>query len=398
MTTVPTTLLSLGGQAAHMRGRGLEVHALSSPEPELAEYAAFDGAEIHAVAMTRDITPIQDLVAVVRIWRELRRIRPAIVHAYTPKAGLLGTLAARLARTPVCIYHVMGLRYVTTTGFKRTILRWSEKWACRLADEVLCVSASLREEIIEAGLCPAPKVRVLLGGSVNGVDAAGEFNPTRAPGARTATRARYDIPPDASVVGFVGRVVRDKGLIELAEAWKVLSRERTDLHLLIVGPFEAVDPVPSDIEGLLRADPRIHLTGTVDDTPPLFAAMDLLVLPSYREGLGVVLLEAAAMELPVVATRIPGCVDAVADGVTGTLVPPRDAPALTDAIRRYLDDPERRRAHGQAGRDRVLRRFGQQAIWEALYDVYARLLRERGVPIAAMVATGSGPAPAPPAP
>jgi glycosyltransferase involved in cell wall biosynthesis len=181
------------------------------------------------------------------------------------------------------------------------------------------------------------------------------------------------------VVGFVGRIVRDKGIAELVAAWKTLRAEFPNLHLLMVGSFEPQDAVSPDVENLLTSDERIHLTGIVYNTAPVYAAMDILTLPTYREGLPNVPLEAAAMELPVVATLIPGCIDAVQDGVTGTLVPPRNAEALADAIRMYLHDSELRRQHGQVGRDRVLREFRQEAIWEAVYQEYLQLLQQQGL-------------------
>jgi glycosyltransferase involved in cell wall biosynthesis len=182
------------------------------------------------------------------------------------------------------------------------------------------------------------------------------------------------------VVGFVGRIVRDKGIVELYQAWKILRARDLNLHLLLVGPFDPQDPVPPGIESRLRKDPRAHLTGMDWDTPRLYAAMDVVSLPTYREGFPNVPIEAAAMGLPVVATRIPGCVDAVQDGVTGTLVPPADAHALARAIEAYVTDPVLRRRHGVAGRERVLREFRQEVIWEALYREYLRLLRERRLP------------------
>jgi glycosyltransferase involved in cell wall biosynthesis len=250
--------------------------------------------------------------------------------------------------------------------------------SCLLAQQVFCVSASLREAAVAEGLCQPDKITVLHHGSINGVAAETAFNPARAGSmVRAAARGRYGIPLDAEVIGFVGRVVRDKGLVELVEAWQTLRAERPELHLLVVGPFEPQDPLPPEVETLLRTDPRIHLTGMNSDTPPLYAAMDVVVLPTYREGFGIVAIEAAAMELPVVATEVPGCVDAVQDSVTGTLVPPRDAAALTEAIRHYLLDPELRRRHGRAGRERVLREFRQEDIWKELYAEYTRLLQTR---------------------
>lgn len=206
----------------------------------------------------------------------------------------------------------------------------------------------------------------------------GRFNPDRlATTSRQDTRRRLGIPADAVVLGFLGRLVRDKGILELAEAWRRLREEWPAAHLLLVGPFEAQDPVPRELEASLREDPRVHLTGMDWNTPPLYASMDLLVLPTHREGFPNVPLEAAAMELPVVTTSIPGCVDAVADGETGTLVPASDATALTQAIRRYLRNASLRRQHGVAGRSRVLCAFRQEAIWEALHAEYERLLTER---------------------
>lgn len=380
-TTVPQTLGFLCGQVSYISAHGITISAVSSPGPRLEAFGQTEGITVHGVRMPRRITPVGDMKAVVRLWHHFIRTMPQIVHAHTPKGGLLAMISARLAGVPVSVYHIHGMPYVTQTGVKRTLLKSTEKISCALATQVLCVSDSVREVAVRDSICPAHKIKVLLGGSINGVDADGRFNPARVGAAGREARARYDIPEDAPVVGFIGRIVRDKGLVELVEAWKVLRDEFPALHLLVVGPFEPQDPVPAETEAVLRSDARIHLTGRQLDTPPLFAAMDVLCLPTYREGFPNVPLEAAAMELPVAATRIPGCVDAVADGETGTLVPPRDAAALADALRAYLNDTDLRRRHGQAGRARVLREFRQEAIWEAMYQEYVRLLQEKGLPV-----------------
>lgn len=379
ITTVPETLNFLKGQTGYMKARGFEVHALSSPGEFLTEFAASEQVSVHAVKMHRRITPLQDIYAIFQLWLHLLQIRPQIVHAHTPKGGLVGTISAWLAGVPVRIYHIRGLPFMTATGYKRLLLRWSEKVSCLLANQVLCVSHSIREVAV-AEICPADKVKVLLGGSGNGVDASGKFNPAQvSEHTRQEIRKKYGIPAEALVVGFVGRIVRDKGIAELVAAWQTLRAEFPNLHLLMVGSFEPQDAVSPDVENLLTSDARIHLTGIVYNTAPVYAAMDILTLPTYREGLPNVPLEAAAMELPVVATLIPGCIDAVQNGVTGTLVPPRNAEALADAIRMYLNDSELRRQHGQVGRDRVLQEFRQEAIWEAVYQEYLQLLQQQGL-------------------
>jgi glycosyltransferase involved in cell wall biosynthesis len=373
VTTIPSSLLFLHGQASFMRRAGFEVHAVSSAGPELTAFARQERATVHAVEMTRRVTPLQDLCALWRLRAVLRRVRPDVVHGHTPKGGLLAMLAGWLAGTPVRVYHLRGLPLLTASGARRRILWATERTSCALAHRVIAVSGSMRSEAIRERLCDPDRITVLLGGSGNGVDAAGRFRPLGEEVRRQA-RARRGIPPDALVVGFVGRIARDKGVGELARAWANLRDRHPSLHLLLVGEPESNDPLPDGVLSSLRADPRVHLTGHEWDTPPLYAAMDVVALPTYREGFPNVALEAAAMALPLVATSVPGCVDAVRDGVTGILVPPRDPEALAAALDRYLANPPLRAEHGAAGRLRALQEFGQEAIWSALAAEYRALL------------------------
>jgi glycosyltransferase involved in cell wall biosynthesis len=356
-------------------------------------FAAQTGAAVHAVEISRRITPLADLRSLWRLFRLLRRLRPDVVHGHTPKGGLLAMIAAWLCRVPARVYHLHGLPMATATGARRRLLRWCERVSCRLAHQVFCVSSSLRAVALAEGLGGPEKLAVLLNGTINGVDAEGAFNPARLPpNTREAVRGRYGIPTGAPVVGFVGRLARDKGVAELAGAWKGLRAEYPDLHLLVVGPPEPHDRPPAEVEQLLHGDGRVHWTDEVEIAymPRFYRAMDVLALPTYREGFGTVLLEAAAMELPVVATRIPGCVDAVRDGETGTLVPARDAGALAEAVRGYLNDGALRRRHGEAGRARALRDFRPQDMSEALYREYLRLLRDRGFRVSQAPAPQAG--------
>jgi glycosyltransferase involved in cell wall biosynthesis len=375
--TVPTSLYFLSGQVAFMRACGYDVCAIASPGPHLERFGEQEGIPVYAVPLTRRITPLQDLRAVWRLWRLLRRLDPEIVHAHTPKGGLLGTIAAWLARTPVRVYHMRGLPFTTATGVRRRLLRLAEKTSCALAHRVYSISRSMRAVAIAEGICPPGKIEVLLAGSGNGVDAATRFRPLGEQ-ARAAARAEHGIPRDVLVIGYLGRLAREKGLVELASAWTRLRDRHPGMHLLVVGPADAADPVPDEILASLRSDPRVHLAGPAFDTPRQYAAMDVVAFPTHREGFGNVALEAAGMALPVVATRVTGCVDAVQDGVTGTLVPAHDPAALAAALERYLLDPALREAHGQAGRGRALAQFRPEAIWTALATGYEALLAARG--------------------
>jgi len=382
ITTVPQTLGFLGGQVGYMCARGFEVHALSSPGERLDAFGRKEGVATHVLAMPRRITPPHDAAALWRLRRLLRRLRPTIVHAHAPKGGLLGMLAAWLARVPVRVYHIHGLPLMTAAGLKRALLTCTERVACLCASHVLCVSPSIRQVAIDLRLCPARKIAVLGAGTINGIDARQRFNPRSQPAdARLDRRRAWGVPPEAPVIAFAGRIVRDKGVEDLVAAWGPLRMRYPHLHMVVAGEFEPQDPVSAATAHTLRSDPHIHLLGHVSDMPAVYSGVDLLVLPTYREGFPYVPMEASAMAMPVVATAVPGCVDAVVDGVTGALVPPRDPVALAEAIARYLDDPALRERHGQAGRQRVLRDFQPEAIWEATYQEYLRLLRARGLPL-----------------
>lgn len=371
VVTVPFSFRLLEGQPTFMASKAIDVHAIASPGPLGEQFAHSEPVTVHPIEMTRRMTPWADARSLLRLAAKLRELRPDVVHAGTPKAGLLGVLAAWLMGVPVRIYQVRGLPMLTARGMRRRVLRHTERLAAAAATHVLCNSHSLRTAMIEEDLCPASKMDVLLGGSSNGVDAAGRFNPHRAGSAvGSQTRQRLGIPRDALVIGYIGRLVREKGIVELWNAWQQLRAESARAHLLLVGPLEAEDPIPASIQEALGRDERVHQTGLEWNTPPLYAAMDVFCLPSHREGFPNAVLEAAAMALPVVATRIPGTVDAVQDGITGTLVSPYDAAALAAALRQYIADAAMRARHGSAGRRRVDREFKRERLWSALHDYY----------------------------
>jgi glycosyltransferase involved in cell wall biosynthesis len=374
VTTIPESLGFLSGQPGYLAARGYDVHAVSSPGERLSAFARAEGVPCHAVPMARAISPGRDLVSLARLCRTLRRLRPDVVDAHTPKAGLLAMLAARLVGTPVRVYHVHGLRYTTSRGPARFVLLAAERLTAALATHVLCVSRSVAAKAVADRVVSARKVKVLLAGSINGVDATGCFRPPEDDAGRRAAKAARGLDPDAPVLGYVGRIAREKGIVELLAAWRVLREEWPALRLVLVGPRDPHDPLPPEAVAALESDPRIRCVGVDWEPARWYAAMDVVTLPSWREGFGVVLLEAGAMALPVVATRIPGCADAVVDGVTGVLVPPRDQDALVAALRRYLADPAVRARHGAAGRARAVAEFDPRRLWKALAAEYEAAL------------------------
>jgi glycosyltransferase involved in cell wall biosynthesis len=271
---------------------------------------------------------------------------------------------------PVRLFHLRGLPSATAKGVLRGVLETTERLSCRAATRVICQSRSLHAQALSLGLTDAARSEVVLEGS-NGVDATGRFLPERHAAEGRALRARHGIGPEEVVFAFVGRLVRDKGVPELVEAFERLE---APVRLLVAGPFEPRDPVPPEVRARLESNPRITLLGQVRDPAPVYAAADVVVLPSHREGFPNVPLEAAAMRRPVISTRVPGCVDAVADERTGLLVPVGDAGALEGAMRRYARDATLRDSHGQAGRARVEASFSRERIAQGMLALYAREL------------------------
>ena len=348
---------------------------VSSPGSGLDRFAAEEQVQTYSVPMCREISLLSDIQSLYRLWKVVIRVRPTITNFGTPKAGLLGSLASALARVPYRIYTLHGLRLETTSGIKRWILSQAERIACACADEVVCVSQSLRKRAIELGLVDSAKCVVLGQGTSHGIDF--EHYKTEAENCEGTKLLRREltIPSDAPVIGFVGRFTKDKGIAELLGAYNVLRQSMPDLRLLLVGDFEDGDPVPQRVRGQIESDSLIVTPGFVSDPAPYYPLMDMLALPTYREGFGTVLLEAAAAGKPAVTTTATGAVDAVLDGVTGFVVPVGDAGALAAALEKLLRNPELRTEMGLAGHERAKREFRHDVVLDRWVSEYKRVLQ-----------------------
>jgi glycosyltransferase involved in cell wall biosynthesis len=365
VTHAVTAKLLLRGQLSFLRERGFDVAVIASPGPDLDVVREREGVRTIGIPMSREVRLHEGPRVLARIRRELAALEPDVVNASTAKAGLLGSIAAFSLRIPKRVYLVRGLRFEGYDGVKRTILAQAERAASTLATDVVCVSDSVAATLAREKLVPRDKTRVI---PSNGVDMS-RFQPRSVTNdTRERVRSERGIPRDAFVVGFVGRLVADKGVDDMLAALEHVP----DAWFLVVGGDLAGDALPDATAKRLREHPRVVMTGHVAEPAPYYAAMDVLLFASYREGLPNVPLEAAACELPVVGYRVTGVVDAVEAGVTGMLVPKKDADALGRALARYESDATTREAHGRAGRARVEARFSQERTWAAWAELYER--------------------------
>jgi glycosyltransferase involved in cell wall biosynthesis len=374
----PIALAYLRGQPEYFRDRGFDVAVLCPPRrKDEWEVARSQGVSFIEVPMEREIAPLRDLISLWRLWRTMRALRPAVTNVGTPKAGLLGGFAAWLNGVPCRFYTLHGLRFETTTGLKRRLLIYAERLACRFVHRVICVSNSVREKAISAGLATLERTVILGPGSCNGVDASRFAITPQIMRRATQVRRQLGIPLGAPVLLFVGRLTCDKGIPELVKAFSELVARFPELRLLLVGCFEDGDPLPLDTRRFLETNPHVIFAGPVRDVVPYYATADVLVLPSHREGLPTIVLEAQAVGVPVVAASVTGTVDVIVDGETGLFFPVGDVPALVDAVARLMTDHRLANKLRLAGQEQVQTKFQQKRIWEALHREYLQVLQAK---------------------
>ena len=371
--------LLLKGQMKFMQQQGFEVCMVSSDGKELSALKMQEGCEHVIVPFTRKITPIQDLICLIQLIRLFRHRRPDIVHTHTPKAGLLGMLAAKLSGVPIRLHTIGGLPWMESEGLLRRLLKGMEKLTAAAAHRVYPNSFLLQRFLI-AEKFPVDKFRVLGEGSTNGID-CNFFSCTEEVLAQAAQlRKVEDVPEQAFVWIFIGRVVKDKGIAELLESFQVIHTQFPEDQLWIVGDEEqALDPLSTNDSHLLQTHKAIRRFAFTADIRPHLAAAQVLTFPSYREGFPNVPMQAGAMGCALLLSDINGCNEIVANGVDGLLVPPKSSAALIEAMLQLRNDAPKRTIFAQAIRQKIVARYERQKIWNLLQQEYQYFLAQKNI-------------------
>jgi glycosyltransferase involved in cell wall biosynthesis len=354
---------------------GFDVTVAASDDYDLNRFVRECHCRVFPIDISRRIAPFSDLRCILRLRQFIRRERFDLVHAHTPKGGLIGMTASYLARVPIRVYTMHGLPMETVTGVKRELLKRAEQLSLQLSTCRLIVSRSLSRRAIELGLCRENDYRILGDGSACGVDRSRFSSAIRTPQRIAQARHSLNLPIESVVIGFVGRVTPDKGIDCLLDAFESIQMKLSDVYLLIVGNFDKLDSQTyRRIESRISCNSRIRYQSFVDDIIPYYSAMDMLVLPSKREGFNYALLEAASCGLPTVATRATGCIDAVVEKQTGLLVDINDYAGLADAIDRLAASGQMRSEYGVSAEKRIIDYFSAERLIEEHIKLYHELM------------------------
>ncbi len=372
ITTASISLkLLLRGQFTYFQQHGFDVLTVSANGSEVNDLMD-EGIPHKCVPMTRKITPIRDLISLWRLIRVMKAFRPDIVHTHTPKAGLLGMMAARICQVPVRMHTVAGLPLMEAKGVKRWLLKVAEKITYQCAHHIYPNSNGLLQYIKNQLSVSNIQLSIIGKGSTNGIDSLYFSRSPELMNSAKEIRARYQVPEDATVFSFVGRIVRDKGIVELVEAFKRISTAE-NVRLILVGPFEQdLDPLPPVVMQFIHDSPLIIKAGFQADVRPWLLASDIFVFPSYREGFPNVVMQASCLEIPCIVSDINGCNEIIEDKVSGLIVPPKNSEVLLVTMRTLIVNKELRAMYALRARQFVVDNFDQQYVWKELLQEYLK--------------------------
>ena len=375
ITTIPGSLgILLKGQLQFM-GEYYEVIGISSSESGfLNKIGDTEGVKVIPVEMTRKITPFKDLKAVWQLYKVLKREKPFIVHSHTPKAGTLGMLSAYLAGVPNRLHTIAGLPLLEAKGPKRLLLDVVEKITYKCATKIYPNSFGLRDIILKEGYTSKSKIKVLAKGSSNGID-TNHFNPEiYSETEKQKLRKSLGIGENDFVYIYVGRLVKDKGINELIEAFETIESEFKNAKLLLVGAYEkGLDPLLQKTEDFINSSKQVIAVGQQSDVRPYFAISNCLVFPSYREGFPNVVMQAGAMGLKSIASNINGCNEIIIEGKNGTLIPPKDVITLLESMKLFLLQGQSDNDSAKRCRELIAERYNQKFVWNAILTEYQTL-------------------------
>lgn len=374
ITTVPISLGGLLQGQSKFMGQFYEVIGVSSDPDNLSIVGKQENIRTIPIELTRKITPIKDLIALMRLWRILKKEKPFIVHSHTPKAGTIGMLAAKLAGVPHRLHTIAGLPLVEATGLKRRLLNTVEKITYSCATKVYPNSKGLQQIVLDHKFTQPGKLKVIGHGSSNGID-TGHFDPDLfSEESKTQLREKLRLANDDFVFVYVGRLVGDKGINELITAFKRILLEHDNVQLLLVGSHEKeLDPLLPATDEFIATSNKVIAAGWADDVRPYFSISDCLAFPSYREGFPNVVMQSGAMGLYSIVTDINGCNEIVQEGLNGTIIPPKNTDALYMAMKQVLEKKELITKEKSVYRKLIKDRYERSFIWNELLKEYQKL-------------------------
>lgn len=352
-----------------------DVIAISSEENGLLkEIADREQVAMIPIELSRKITPLKDLKSLWEMYKTFRKEAPFIVHTHTPKAGVIGMIASYMAKVPHRLHTVAGMPLMESKGLKRSVLNIVEKITYYCATQVYPNSYGLLKFIEENNFVSKNKIKVIANGSSNGID-TNHFSRNNFTNLELKSlRDKLQINDNDFIFIFVGRIVGDKGVNELIEAFNQLSQTNNDVKLLLVGPFEeSLDPIKNETKEIINSNKSIINVGFQDDVRPFFAISNMLVFPSYREGFPNVVMQACAMEIPSIVSNINGCNEIIVDTINGKIIPVKDTESLLKAMTIFVENREILIQMSKNSREQMINKYERALVWKSLLSEYQAL-------------------------
>lgn len=373
--TVSMSITFLEGLYSKLKESGYELIVISAKGNEVNQLASKGYFKHYPVSMSRTISPFKDIVSLIKIIKIFKQEKPDIVHGHTPKAGLLAMVGAKFMGIKNRPYHLHGLKYPGEKGLKKFLVKFMEKKTVSLSTRVYAVSRSLADYSINSGFIKSDKITVLHHGSVRGINIK-ESTEIRLNSSNL--KSKLGIKSYKVIICYVGRITEEKGVFELIEAFSNLIEDYRDISLVLCGPIEIKNKEKKYFFEKFIEEANVQYFGMVNNPLEYMACSDIFVLPSWREGFGLVNIEANSVGIPVITTNIIGCKDSIEHEKTGLFVDAKNSSNLEQTLKRLIDDPETRKKMGLNGIKRVTNLYDRDKIWNSLIDEYNTMIKTKG--------------------